>query len=64
MSDDLTAAEDSLNHRVSVLEQDVAYLKNINDELCMENNELRIKLNEVVKELNCVVMHLNDNYNV
>ena len=55
VSEDITAAEDSLNHRISTLEEEVAHLKDI-------NNELRIHINKVVEELNCVVMHLNSKY--
>ena len=57
VSEDLTVAEDSLNHRVSALEEEVTYLKNT-------NNELRVEFNNVVKELNCIVMYLNSKYNI
>ena len=57
VSEDLTAAEDSLNHRVSALEEEVTYLKNI-------NNELRVAFNDVVNQLNCVVTYLNGEYNI
>ena len=57
VSEDLTAAEDSLNHRVSALEEEVTCLKNI-------NNELRVAFNDVVNELNCIVAYLNGEYNI
>ena len=55
VSEDITAGEDSLNHRISVLEEEVTYLKDI-------NNELRVHINKVVEELNCVVVWLNSKY--
>ena len=55
VSEDITAAEDTLNHRISTLEEEVTHLKDI-------NNELRIYINKVVKELNCIVMYLNSKY--
>ena len=55
VSEDITAAEDTLNHRISTLEEEVTRLKDI-------NNELRIHINKVVKELNCIVMYLNSKY--
>ena len=53
--EEITAGEESLNHRISVLEEEVAYLKD-------KNNELREHANKIVEELNCVIMSLNTKY--
>ena len=50
-----TEAEESLNYRIYTLEQEVASLKD-------ENNELRKHCNKIVNELNCVITMLNDKY--
>ena len=50
-----TQGEESLNHRIYILEQEVQDLKE-------QNNELRQKQNKIVMELNNVIEMLNNKY--
>ena len=52
---EITVAEESLNHRISTLEEEVEDLKT-------QNNELRRHANKIVEELNCVITTLNTRY--
>ena len=53
--EEITGGEENLNHRISVLEEEVQTLKD-------QNNELRYHTNKIVEELNCVIMLLNTRY--
>ena len=53
--EETTEAEESLNHRIYVLEEEVACLKD-------ENRQLREHTNKIVEELNCIIMMLNTKY--
>ena len=55
--EETTEAEESLNHRIYTLEQEVACLKD-------QNNELREHYNILVEELNRIITMLNDKYTV
>ena len=55
--EETTEAEENLNHRIYVLEQEVACLKD-------QNNDLREHYNKVVNELNCIITMLNEKYTV
>ena len=52
---EMTVAEESLNQRISVLEEEVKCLKE-------ENDKLRKHANKIVEELNCVIISLNTRY--
>ena len=53
--EETTEAEESLNHRIYTLEQEVAYLKD-------QNKELREHYIKTVNELNCIIIMLNAKY--
>ena len=55
VSEETSESEESLNHRIYILEQDVEWLKE-------KNNELRQNYNKVVTELNNVIEMLNNKY--
>ena len=53
--EETSESEESLNHRIYILEQEVECLKE-------KNNELREHYNKVVMELNNVIAMLNNKY--
>ena len=57
-----TQGEESLNHRIYILEQEVQDLKEQNNELRQQHNRMVTEINSVIIELNNVITVINNKH--